>query len=417
MQRYYILITVILLILFVVEKKAYAVHKGAGALVCGACHIMHNSQGGTSLEGNVGGSMILLRGKVTTRNDISKFCLQCHGKDGTFNGDAHQPHGERPPTVHGGSSLNWDDSKPFGEIGAGGDFFKELDTSFSLSTDGAVVALGYGHSVGITDALPPGHTSSVTMDLECTTCHSHHGTDVDPYPYVMKPNKYRNLWVMKTTGDFSDCLLCHDAPNDFRGSGYLNEMKTWVGGSTGKYAEVGSNYTPVIVNGVSIWPVYKGDPTVAANNNVYDGILGTGDSLDGGMAGWCARCHHSFHEMRDVSNVEGEDWRRHPINKIIVEAEVSGTGVDTIDYAHYTSIEDGYKVPTAFAGDTADISTQTYYAKDEGKYKVFCLSCHFAHAGPYRDSLRWDYLESVGSGEQVANAIDSITGCQQCHNR
>ncbi len=99
------------------------------------------------------------------------------------------------------------------------------------------------------------------------------------------------------------------------------------------------------------------------------------------------------------------------------EEEVSGTGVDTIDYAHYTGIEDGYKVPAAFAGSAANIGTQNYYAKDEGKYKVFCLSCHFAHAGPYRDSLRWDYLESVGLGEQVAHSIDSVTGCQQCHNR
>ncbi len=142
MQKYFLLIVVICLMLLVAEKKAYAVHKGAGALVCGGCHTMHNSQGSTSLAGNAGGSMILLRGSVSSRSEISKFCLQCHGKDGAFNGDAHQPHGERPPTVHGGSSLNWDDSKPFGDIGAGGDFFKELDNDFSLFTDGAVASLG-----------------------------------------------------------------------------------------------------------------------------------------------------------------------------------------------------------------------------------------------------------------------------------
>jgi hypothetical protein len=378
---------------------------------------MHNSQGGTSLEGNPDGTMILLRGKINSRAEISKFCLECHGNGGSFNDTTHQPHGEKPPTVYGGDQLMWDGSKDFGQIGAGGDFFKEIGSDFTLSESGQVTAQGYGHSVGLVGALPPGRTNEISVDLTCTTCHSPHGADVLPGTNVFKPNLYRNLWVMKITGDFTDCLLCHDAPDDIRGSGFLNEMKTWVGGATGKYGEPGANYTPVVVNGVSVWPIYKGDPTVPANNNVYDGILGTNDRLDGGMGGWCARCHHSFHEMRDLSNVAGEDWRRHPINKLIKEDEVSGAGVDTIDFAHYTSIPDGYKVPAAFGGSAADIDNQTYYAKEEGKYKVFCLSCHFAHAGPYLDSLRWDYLASVGEGEQVANAIDSVTGCQQCHNR
>ena len=61
--------------------------------------------------------------------------------------------------------------------------------------------------------------------------------------------------------------VCHQAPDDFKGSGYLRNMKTWVGGLTGRFGEVGANYIPEYENGVAIWPIYKDDPTIAANNS------------------------------------------------------------------------------------------------------------------------------------------------------
>lgn len=402
----------------IAPSQSLAIHKGAGDLVCGQCHTMHNSQGNLDLGGATGGSIMMLRSNISSRTEISKFCLQCHGVGGSHATINFQPHGEQAPKVYGGNQINWDQTKEFGRIGAGGDFFMELTSGFDLSADGSVNALGYGHSVGLADAVPPGNENGATVDLTCTVCHDHHGTSTPPGTNVMRPNIFRNLRIMHAPPG-SDCLLCHGAVDDFRGSGFLANMRSWVGGITGKYGEAGSNYVPEVENGVAIWPIYKGDPTIAANNNVYDGFEEptVAFTYGKGMSGWCARCHQVWHEDRSNSNIMGEDWTRHPVNKIINDNEVAGSGVDTIDWANYLSIPNGFKVPTAYTGDQADIDNRFYFADEEGQYEVFCLSCHFAHGGPYRDGLRWNYLSMVGPGTQEGNPLPSNIGCQQCHKR
>jgi predicted CXXCH cytochrome family protein len=43
-----------------------------------------------------------------------------------------------------------------------------------------------------------------------------------------------------------------------------------------------------------------------------------------------------------------------------------------------------------------------------GRDEVMCLSCHFAHAGPFNSGLRWDY-NAVITGEKGKGA------CFLCH--
>ena len=53
-----------------------AVHRGAGDMTCGACHTMHNAQGGSKIVTTAtAGGLVLLRASVTTRGDIPAFCL------------------------------------------------------------------------------------------------------------------------------------------------------------------------------------------------------------------------------------------------------------------------------------------------------------------------------------------------------
>ncbi|MDY0351461.1 MAG: cytochrome c3 family protein, partial [Desulfobulbaceae bacterium] len=45
-----------------------------------------------------------------------------------------------------------------------------------------------------------------------------------------------------------------------------------------------------------------------------------------------------------------------------------------------------------------------------GADAVMCLSCHYSHAGPYDDMLRWDYTTMVAGG-----GTTSPSGCFACH--
>lgn len=378
------------------------IHEGAGDLVCGGCHTMHNSQGNAGLGGNSGGSMLLLRGPITVLTDagggnvltVHKLCLQCHATNGAQADTAHQPHGQQAPKVFIDSSFQqWDETMPFGVIGAGGNFYPELDDNWNPDPNGKF-GLGKGHSVGSAEIQgAPGAKVCCWVQPQCTMCHSPHGRAAyDPYPGI---NAYRNL-----TWPF--------------GMISIPAMKSWVGGVTGTYA-TGGNYVPVNgVGGAKVWPVYKLDPTVPANNNAYDPRIT-----------WlCAGCHGKFHEYTEPANQTGEDWKRHPAGGFtntatlagykIKDSDVSGNGTDTIDMAHYNSIPDGYKLPVASGGAAA---TEVYYMNNDDEDRVFCLTCHFVHGGPYYDNLRWDYASPVSPGSQTGKAIISTRGCQQCHNR
>ncbi len=401
------------IVLFSIVSPSYAVHKGAGDLTCGNCHTMHNSQGNASMEGVAGGSILLLRGQVTSRAEIHKLCLQCHGVGGSMWTNTFPPHGQRAPIVYGGSLLNWDHTKDFSQMGAGGDFFKELDSNFALTFAGSQNALGYGHSVGLANAAPPGFPwgSPFSNDFNCTTCHDPHGVGIAST--TIGGTTYDNFVISRGIGINTYRNLKLFAVFFPPYWGILSESKSWVGGITGKYGAMGANYVPQEVNGVAIWPVYINDPTLPENNNVYDGI-----GLEG-MSGFCSQCHSLWHEKRAPdygdNNINGEDWLRHPVDAVISNSDISGSGTDTIDWSHYSSTPDGYKLPAANTG--SDLSQEFYYADSDNEDKVFCLSCHFAHGGPYYDALRWDYVASIGSGTQQGKGVPSNKGCQQCHNR
>ncbi|MBU4179831.1 MAG: hypothetical protein KJ625_07845 [Actinobacteria bacterium] len=89
-----------------------------------------------------------------------------------------------------------------------------------------------------------------------------------------------------------------------------------------------------------------------------------------GMNNFCTSCHPMCLTKPEAK----EHWMNHP-----VEVEINRSRPNI----HITRVE-GLDV-------------------DSGKKRVFCLSCHYAHAGPYPNAWLWDYEKSY-------------TGCLECHD-
>ncbi len=420
MRRFLFLVAAVLVVLFLYPAPSMAVHKGAGDLVCGGCHTMHNSQGGTSLEGATGGSIMLLRGNVTDRSQIHNFCFQCHASNGTQ--ATANYNGYTPPKVYihnaGGKGLATSNTDPFNytNIGAGGDFsgvgtFDGSTFTLNSGDDATNYSLGKGHSLGAENVDPPGYEAgegSIT-DFTCTNCHDPHGTATT----TSTINRYRNLKVKPTGGA---------GAMNLETTGVTVSAYAWVGGagSTGSSNQLAGR-NPSAAN--HIWPIAQGDGTSApTDQNYYFAGTSTNGVGDAGLSGWCAQCHDNWHEGIATGNVSGNDWKRHPVDNAFTDSTpTSGAGVTIVDWSWYNTNTDSRapntstyvtKLPAAQAQTTG-----TKYYADDANDKIFCLSCHYAHGGPNYDALRWNYLATVSAGNQTGNGVATNVGCEQCHNR
>jgi hypothetical protein len=273
-----------------------------------------------------------------------------------------------------------------------------------------------GHSIGISGTpVPPGaDTGTGLTAFSCTHCHDPHGTTAAT-GQSNGVNGFRNL---KTIPQGS---------NETGGVALSANTRSYVGTSGSS-----NNWTADNADGDenAIWPVYattatfqgassESAATSGTVNSYGVGSSGNTNATDG-IASWCAACHDEWHEddaaggsTNEVNS--GEDWRRHPVDNVLEDDDTeSGAGVNVVDTSKYTTAGDA-GLPLASSSDAPLVAYLV--PGEEGKQRVFCLSCHFAHAGPYLDALRWDYLSSVGQGSQVGKSLASNEGCQLCHNR
>ncbi len=147
------------------------------------------------------------------------------------------------------------------------------------------------------------------------------------------------------------CLSCHAAHHN---GNYRNLRKSINGVSTIVRAQAAPDYI----------------------NNLYIS----------GMDDFCGSCHRQFHGIQNTKR--GSRYIRHPVGITLSQAK-------EVSFYEYIKIED----PVTKVENPDGNALNKYSAK------VFCLSCHYAHASQYKNSLRWDG-KKPGAGQ----------GCYECHD-
>ncbi len=392
-----------------IPPSAHSVHKGAGDLPCGTCHTMHNSQGGMEIGGNAEGSFALLRAPVSDEHETHNLCLKCHASNGEWASVRFNGHAAPKVYIAGqdgyGNNTKGDDANfSFFYIGAGGDFSRELSWNGSgNATDSQ--SLGYGHSLGQTNVTPPGSGSTVYF-LSCTACHDPHGNRQGAGGGSYRTFRYLRALprVINLGGNSYRYQIVVDCDRGY---------KSGDGDRSGSNGSTGATL---------IWAVAEdtitGDPVNDTGKTNYY-CESSSQAYVKNMGRWCAICHRQFHEELNTSNLDpgGLDWLRHPAGTLLDDGTPqSGSGATIVDTSTYTQavIQAGKALPVLVPRNATD---PVYYLTDESTNRVFCLSCHFAHGGPYYDALRWNYTSSVSPGGQEGRGVPSDRGCQLCHNR
>lgn len=172
-------------------------------------------------------------------------------------------------------------------------------------------------------------------------------------------NAGHNMWGMDETLEMTppgglsntefNCLSCHDAHTN---DNYRNLKKEINGHVTLIHAEGGVHF----------------------DKNLYIS----------GINNFCSACHEKF--AGGPPTGKRGAWRRHPVGIPIY-------GSRHADYTHWAGLKNKVTQAEFPSGNSEDLIGA----------QVFCLSCHFAHAGPYRNALRWDYVATP-------------RGCLECHS-
>jgi predicted CXXCH cytochrome family protein len=144
------------------------------------------------------------------------------------------------------------------------------------------------------------------------------------------------------------CLSCHDA----HANGNFRNLKKAING----------RQTPVIATG---------DPNY--QDNVYVS----------GMNDFCGACHERLYDLYTARGSRG--WRRHPVGVAI-----------------YGSLEASFDAWSRLQNKVTQAQYPSGNSADLFRAEVFCLTCHRAHASPFKDAMRWDYSKTP-------------QGCLECH--
>ncbi|MFH1672295.1 MAG: cytochrome c3 family protein [Pseudomonadota bacterium] len=350
---------------------------------CANCHTMHNSQNG-SLEVTDGPLRTLLK------ND----CLGCHSSEGTetvvSTGGSEAPivlnHG-LPNRPLAGGNFHW--------VEHGGDEYGHNvinpDGTLAEAPGNGGVGCGFGgcHAslASIRYAPGPGPLFNPIRGKGCIGCHdtraAHHAGGQEfgnGYRLVGVPGDgTRGYRFLSKAGQVYWNIPPHNPPNVAGLEAPWAALQSQSSSAHNEYQDAPKAFAP---NAYYAHPKYAGQPQ--------------------GISDFCSGCHRAYHSWQDGGSPNGGNgsaWLRHP---------ASVTLPDSGEYANYTVFDP--TVPVARPWSALFGMTAASPVVNPGQDKVMCLSCHYAHAGPYPDALRWDY-------EGMIVGSDNPSGCFRCHSQ
>jgi predicted CXXCH cytochrome family protein len=335
------------------NSTADAFHAG-GVAECVGCHSMHNPASGALL----------------TMGDVSSTCLNCHESSRASSyhistAETAMPAGTPPGNRTPGGDFGWIKkdyswNPGWGAQNEDGDHHGHniIATDFSYAKD--------AHNA--TNA--PGGTFA-SGNLHCNSCHDQHG-------------KARRL----SDGSFAST----GAPIIASGS-YNNSPVPAAGQAVGAYRLLRSQYADGTITGVT----YTEDPPMAVAPSSYnrsEAVTDTRVAYGGGMADFCAACHPDMHT--DSGNL------LHPVDQNLNSTLAGNYGsyVGSGDMTGSAGTSFDSLVP--FQRDNlngTDFATLAGEAVNDGSVttgptanvdRVFCLTCHRAHASGWEYATRWD---------------------------
>lgn len=331
--------------------------------VCMRCHTMHYSEDGGVPDADQGFGMDAGSESSTTGpfphlllDSGSDLCLGCHAKSGT--------------------------AGAIGDYNVGGDAAPAVYNSTGHSAGDFIYADADGGATGA--SVANGHNPGGTI-----------GFDTDSYASDKAPGgaKYPNGVSPDPTDSGLDveafmCISCH-APHGITGTNnpdgvyaYKLLRKEIHGLPTG-------NPLPDQNDGLAIYNSYS-----------YATAEGSGNYpiYTDGLSNWCGGCHGSFHNADKTGDTgygnetNTVDWVRHPTDTTLTDD--TDFGDEQTNYGTSYSWNYPVEAPTGTFNNTTA--------------QVFCLSCHRAHASPYKNAMRWKE-DASAQGSQTG------TGCNKCH--
>ncbi len=351
--------------------------------VCSNCHTMHNSQGNQP--------MITDNSSTPNKLLLRMDCLGCHAQGGNL--AIVNWNGSLIPQVYHTEAVDL----------AGGNF------AYITGLKGGIASSDYGHNVislvgpetqSAIGMYPPGGIkqyghyyesgyNNLNDELNCAGENGCHGyrvarsgaKDVE----AIKGAHHRNVkgWCNGTK--------VYDSFRFLVGVKGYEDMDWQYTSSPSDHNEYFGRFTPVKLGCSS------GELSCHGTDSIRP--------PDGTISQFCGTCHGNFHTLQTPSS-EGvgpqpaSPFIRHPTDFALL---------NTGEYADYNNGTLTYSLLAPVAR-TSEPITGPSSTVTPGSDAVMCLSCHYAHAGPYPDMLRWDYRTCVAGG-----GPNSSCGCFVCH--